>query len=421
MDSGDTTRTSGSDGLNTLDVIRIRRDFPILGTMCRGKSLVYLDNAATTQKPRQVVDAITRFYYSQNANVRRSVHYLGEQATEAHENARETLRRFLGAPRACEIIFTRGATEGINLVAQTFGRQRIDPGDEVIVSEMEHHSNLVPWQRLCKEREATLHVLPLTDNGALELDALAGLLNERTRLLAVTHVSNVLGTVNPVARIVEIAHDAGVPVLVDGAQSAPHFPVDVEALGCDFFVCSGHKMFGPTGIGVLYGREALLDAMPPHESGGEMVLTVTLEGATYDALPHKFEAGTPNIAGALGLAAAVKYLETVGMDRIARYERELLASAVSALRNMAGVTVFGAADERAGSVSFAVEGVHAHDVAQVLDGEGIAVRGGDQCAQPLMRRLGVSAMARASFAFYNTSEEVYSLERGIRKVREVFG
>jgi cysteine desulfurase/selenocysteine lyase len=414
--------SEGQDRPLTADgVARIRREFPILGTPCRDKRLIYLDNAATSQKPQPVIDAVTRYYSQQNANVHRGVHYLSELATQEFEEARLRVQRLLGARLASEIVFTRGATESINLVAQTFGRQRVRAGGEILVSVMEHHSNIVPWQLLCEEKGAVLRVIPMTDEGELEIDAFARLLNERTRLVAITHVSNVLGTVNPIKSIIDVAHAAGVPVLIDGAQSAPHLRIDVEDLGCDFFVCSGHKMFGPTGIGVLYGRAEHLEAMPPWQGGGGMIRSVSFEGTTYAAPPAKFEAGTPNIAGAVGLAAAIDYVEGIGMEWIAAYESELIAHASAVIGGISGVRILGRARNKIAVVSFAMDCAHPHDVAQILDDEGIAIRAGHHCAQPLMARLGVAATARASLAFYNTRDEIDALGRGLEKVKEVFG
>ncbi len=402
------------------DPARARADFPILHQKVRGKPLVYLDNAATTQKPRSVIDAMTRYYEHDNANVHRGVHLLSERATKAHDDARLAVARFIGAGDPREVIFVRGTTEAVNLVAQTFGRQRVGPGDEVLVTGMEHHSNIVPWQMLCGEKGAKLSVVPVTDAGDLDLDALEGLLGPRTRLLAVTQVSNALGTVNPIAEIVRRAHARGVPVLVDGAQGIPHLGFDVAASGADFYAFSGHKMYGPTGIGVLWGRRALLDEMPPWQGGGDMILSVSFEKTVYNALPYKLEAGTPAIAEAVGLAAAIAYLEAQGQEAIAAHERDLLAYAVEQLRAIPDVRLFGTPAERAGVISFLVGDVHPHDVGTVLDGQGVAVRAGHHCAQPLMRRFGVAATARASVALYNTREDVDALVRAIHAVREVF-
>lgn len=402
------------------DAVRAREDFPILRQKVRGKPLVYLDNAATTQKPRQVIEAMTRYYEQDNANVHRGVHLLSERATKAHDDARAAAARFVGARDPREVIFVRGATEGVNLVAQTFGRQRVGPGDEVLVTGMEHHSNIVPWQMLCLEKGARLQVVPVTDAGDLDLAALERLLGPRTRLLAVTQVSNALGTVNPIAEIVSLAHAKGVPVLVDGAQGAPHLGFDVAATGADFYVLSGHKMYGPTGIGVLWGRRDLLEEMPPWQGGGDMILSVSFEKTVYNQLPYKFEAGTPAIAESVGLAAAIAYLEAHGLPAIAAHERDVLAYAVEQLRAVPDVRIVGLPAERAGVVSFLVGDVHPHDVGTVLDGHGVAIRAGHHCAQPLMQRYGIAATARASVALYNTREDVDALVRAIRAVREVF-
>jgi cysteine desulfurase / selenocysteine lyase len=404
-----------------LDVERVRRDFPILGQMVRERPLVYLDNAATSQKPRAVIDAITRYYEEENANIHRGVHYLSERATKEYEAARKTVQHFLNAARPGEIVFVRGATEAINLVAHSFGRLRVGAGDEVLITAMEHHSNIVPWQILCEQQGAKLQVAPIDDRGYLLLDELEKRLGPRTRIVAVTQVSNALGTVNPVRQIVEMAHARGIPVLVDGAQAAPHLSVDVQALDCDFYVFSGHKVYGPTGIGILYGKAELLDAMPPYQGGGEMILSVTFEKTVYNKPPHRFEAGTPHIAGAVGLRAALEYLHRVGLPAIAAHENDLLAYATEQLGSIAGMRLIGTAAEKAGVVSFVMDRIHAHDIGTILDSEGIAIRTGHHCAQPVMRHFGVPATARASFALYNTKQEVDALVRGIDKVRRVFG
>jgi cysteine desulfurase/selenocysteine lyase len=403
-----------------LDPARVRAEFPILGRTVHGKPLVYLDSAATSQKPRAVIDAISRYYEESNANVHRGVHHLSERATRAYDDARATVARFIGARDPREIVFVRGTTEAVNLVAQTFGRSSVGPGDEVLVSELEHHSNIVPWQMLCEERGATVRPVPITAEGDLDLEALDRLLGPRAKLLAVTQVSNALGTVTPTAEIVRRAKARGVAVLVDGAQGLPHLGVDVAALGADFYAFSGHKVYGPTGIGVLWGRRELLEAMPPWQGGGDMIRTVSFERTTYNVLPHKFEAGTPHIAGAIGLAAALDWLSRVGPAAAAAHERALLAYAVDALRSVPDVRIVGEPRERAGAVSFLVGDVHPHDVGTVLDRSGVAVRAGHHCAQPLMRRLGVHATARASFGVYNLREDVDALVRGIQAVREVF-
>ena len=403
-----------------LDVERLREDFPILSQRVRGKPLVYLDNAATSQKPRSVIDAVTRFYSAQNANIHRGVYYLSERATVAYEAARERVAGFLNAASPREIVFTRGTTEAINLVAQSWGRSALRAGDEILITGMEHHSNIVPWQLLAAQTGATVRAVPITDTGELDLDAFDRLLGDRTRLLAVAHVSNALGTINPVRVLVDRAHARGVVTLVDGAQSAPHLPVDVQALGCDFFACSGHKLFGPTGVGALYGRAALLEQMPPWQGGGDMIETVTLERSTFAEPPARFEAGTPMIAEVIGLGAALDYVESVGRPAIAAWEEELLACATERVREIDGVRLIGTAREKASVLSFVVEGVHPHDVGAVLDDDGIAIRTGHHCAQPVMQHFGVPATARASFAFYNTRDEVDALARGIRRVRTLF-
>jgi cysteine desulfurase / selenocysteine lyase len=403
-----------------LDVEKVRKDFPILGQEVRGKPLVYLDNAATSQKPRAVIDAVARYYLQDNANVHRGVHLLSERATKEYEDAREKVRRFINAARTEEIVFVRGTTEAINLVAQTYGRTRVRAGDEVLITEMEHHSDIVPWQLLCEEKGAVLRVAPIDDDGQLLVDELQRMLGPRTRLLALAHVSNTLGTVNPVRRIVEIAHRQGVPVLLDGAQAAPHFPIDVRALDCDFYAFSGHKLFGPTGIGVLYGRSELLDEMPPWQGGGDMISSVTFEKTTWNKLPHKFEAGTPDIAGAIGLGAAIDYVSALGFAAIGAHEHDLLSYATEAVGEVPGLRLIGTAKEKASVLSFVLGDVHPHDVGTILDQEGIAIRTGHHCTQPLMRRLGVPATARASLAFYNRRSEVDALVAGLHKVQEIF-
>jgi cysteine desulfurase / selenocysteine lyase len=404
-----------------LDVERVKRDFPILARPIHGKPLVYLDSAATSQKPRAVIDAVARFYLEDNANVHRGVHLLSERATKAYEDAREKVRRFLNAADAREIVFVRGTTEAINLVAQTLGRLRVRQGDEILVTEMEHHSNIVPWQLLCEEKGAALRVLPIDDQGELRLGELERLIGPRTRLVAVAHVSNALGTVNPVAEIVELSHRHQVPVLLDGAQAAPHLAVDVQALGCDFYAFSGHKLFGPTGIGVLYAKSELLEEMPPWQGGGDMIRSVSFEKSTWNALPYKFEAGTPDIAGAVGLGAAIDYVASLGLPAIAAHERALLSYATAALRQVPGLRLIGTAREKAAVLSFQLGELHAHDVGTVLDGEGIAIRTGHHCCQPLMRRLGVSATARASLALYNRREDVDALVEGLHEVLRTLG
>lgn len=403
------------------DVDTIRADFPILQQRVRGHQLVYLDNAATSQKPKAVLDAIIRYYERENANVHRGVHYLSELATEEYETARKVVQSFIHAPELREIIFVRSTTEAVNLVAQTYGRKHLVPGDEVLITALEHHSNIVPWQLICEEKKARLRVASINQKGELVLDEFERLLGPRTRIVAVAHVSNALGTVNPVAQIVEMAHAKGIPVLVDGAQAAPHLPVNVQLLDCDFYAFSGHKVFGPTGIGVLYGKATLLEAMPPYQGGGDMISSVTFEKTTYNKLPHKFEAGTPDMSGAVGLRAALEYLSGLGMENISAYEHELLQYATEKVAAIPGVRLIGTAKEKASVLSFVMEGVHPHDVGTILDQEGIAIRTGHHCAQPVMQYFGVDATARASFALYNTKEEIDALVQGIHKVKEVFG
>jgi len=403
-----------------LDVDRIRRDFPVLDQSIHGHKLVYLDNAATSQKPRAVIDAIVHYYEQVNANIHRGVHTLSVRATEAHDEARETVRHFIQAADASEIIFVRGATEAVNLVAETYGRANVGEGDEVLITAMEHHSNIVPWQMLCEEKRAHLRVAPITDAGEVDLDAFERLLSPRTRIVAVAHVSNALGTINPLRKMIQMAHAHDVPVLVDGAQAVPHLPVDVQALGCDFYAFSGHKIYGPTGIGVLYGKEEVLAEMPPYQGGGDMIRSVSFEKTTYNVVPYKFEAGTPDIAGAIGLGAALEYVMNLGMDRVAAHGQELLAYATEQVGAIDGVRLIGTAKERAGVLSFVMEGVHPHDLGTILDREGIAIRTGHHCAQPVMERFNIPATARASFAVYNTKEEIDALVEGIRKAHEVF-
>jgi cysteine desulfurase / selenocysteine lyase len=387
----------------------------------RGKPLVYLDNAATTQKPRVVLDTLDHYYRAENANVHRGVHYLSERATSAYEAARGKVRAFLNAADRREIIFVRGTTEAINLVAQSYARTFLGRDDEIVITALEHHSNIVPWQLVCQQVGAKLRVVPIDDDGAVRLDEYERLLTERTRLVSVAHISNALGTINPVRQMVELAHRRGVPVLVDGAQAAPHLAVDVQALDCDFYAFSGHKLFGPTGIGVLYGKAALLEAMPPYQSGGDMISSVTFEQTTYNELPYKFEAGTPHIAGVVGLGAAIDYVQGVGLKAIAAYEGELLAYATERLTAVPRLRLIGTAPQKASVLSFVVEGVHAHDVGTVLDHQGIAIRAGHHCAQPVMQRFGVAATNRASLAFYNTRAEIDALVAGLDQVSEVFG
>jgi cysteine desulfurase/selenocysteine lyase len=402
------------------DVERVRADFPILREKARGHQLVYLDNAATSQKPKIVMDAILRYYEHDNANIHRGVHYLSERATEEFEEARKSVQSFLHAARPSEIIFVRGATEAINLVAQTFGRVHVGAGDEVLITTMEHHSNIVPWQMLCEEKQATLRVAPINDKGELILEEFEKLLGPKTKIVSVGHVSNALGTVNPLAEIIRMSHARNIPVLVDGAQAVPRVPVNVQELDCDFYVFSGHKTYGPTGIGILYGKLALLEAMPPYQGGGDMISSVTFEKTIYNKVPHKFEAGTPDMSGAVGLRAALEYLDRLGMDNIAAYEHELLAYATKVVSAITGIRLIGTAKEKAGVLSFVIEGIHPHDIGTILDQEGIAIRTGHHCAQPVMARFCIDATARASFGLYNTKEEIDALVLGIQKVQEVF-
>src|SRR5919106_457552 len=399
------------------DVQKIRRDFPILSQKIHGKPLVYLDNAATTQKPQAVIDSMVRSYAADNANIHRGVHLLSERATLAYEDSREKVRTFLNAADHREIIFVRGTTEAINLVAQTFGRANIAKGDEVLITEMEHHSNIVPWQLICEEKGAHLKVLPINDAGELQMDLLDGLLTDRTKIVAVVHVSNSLGTINPVRTIVERAHARGIPVLVDGAQAVAHMKVDVQALGCDFYALSGHKLFGPTGIGVLWGRLPLLEQMPPYQGGGDMISAVSFKKTTYNVVPNKFEAGTPNIAGSVGLGAAIDYLKGVDFGSMQAYEHELLAYGTKALTAIPGIRMVGTASKKASILSFVMEDVHPHDIGTILDQEGVAIRTGHHCTQPLMERLCVPATARASLALYNTKEEIDALVGALARVR----
>lgn len=407
--------------LHAFDVENIRRDFPILDQRINGRPLVYLDNAATTQKPRAVIDALEAYYSRDNANIHRGVHDLSIRATDKYERARTLVQRFLNAADPREIIFTRGTTEAINLVAASYGHTYVGPGDEILISAMEHHSNIVPWQMLCQQTGATLRVIPINDDGELLLDVFDNLLGPRTRLVGVVHLSNALGTVNPVREIVRRAHRYNVPVLVDGAQSVAHLRVDVRELDCDFYTFSGHKIFGPTGIGVLYGKATLLREMPPYQGGGDMISSVSFEGTTYKDIPYKFEAGTPNIAGAIGLGAALEYVEGIGLERIAAYEHQLLEYATRSLLAIPQVRLIGTAREKASVISFVLNGVHPHDIGTILNQDGIAIRTGHHCAQPVMDRFKVAATARASLAFYNTKAEIDALAAGVRKVVEVFG
>ena len=403
------------------DVERVRADFPILQQRIHGKPLAFLDSAASAQKPRAVIEAMSRFYESDYANIHRGVYELSERATRAFEGARETARRFLNAGEAREIVFVRGTPEAINLVAHAWGREHVAAGDEILITHMEHHSNIVPWQLLCQEKKAQLRVAPVDDRGALLMGEFEKLLSPRTKIVAVAHVSNALGTVNPVAEIVDLAHERGVPVLIDGAQAVPHGRVDVRALDCDFYAFSGHKVFGPSGIGVLYGKADLLERMPPYQGGGEMILSVSFEETTYKKAPYRFEAGTPDIAGAVGLGAALDYVTALDPGEVAAHERQLLAYATEELSKIPGLRQIGTAPKRSAVVSFVLDGVHPHDVGTILDQEGIAVRAGHHCAQPLMERFGVPATVRASIALYNNKADVDALVAGLHRVREVFG
>ena len=409
--------TSSSSGL---DVARIREDFPILHQMINGKPLVYMDNAATTQKPQSVIDALVSYYSNDNSNVHRGVHTLSQRATDLYEEARTKVRVLLNAASDKEVVFVRGTTEGINLIAQTFVRNRVGQDDEIVISAMEHHSNIVPWQILCQERGAHLKVAPINDDGELLLDEFEALLGPRTKLVSIVHQSNALGTINPAGQIVALAHSFEIPVLLDGAQSIQHLKVDVRELDCDFYVFSGHKLYGPTGIGVLYGKEELLEQMPPYQSGGEMIKSVTYERTIYNDLPAKFEAGTPNIAGAVGLGAAIDYITKIGMDRIHAHEQELLTYGTECLSGIGGLRLIGTAQEKASVMSFVMDSAHPHDIGTILDTEGVAIRTGHHCAQPLMDRFGIPATARASLAFYNTKDEIDLLVKAIDRVNEVF-
>ncbi len=403
------------------DIDKIRADFPILRETMHGKPLVYLDNAATTQKPQSVIDALVRYYTEENANIHRSPHLLAEKATRAYEGARVKVKQFLNAADAHEIIFVRNATEGVNLVAQTFGRQTIGAGDEIVITTMEHHCNIVPWQMLCAEKGASLRVVPINDAGELLLDEYEGLLTPRTKLVAVVQMSNVLGTINPVKKMIALAHAQGIPVLVDAAQSAYHVAVDVQDMDCDFLVFSGHKLYGPTGIGVLYGKAAQLEAMPPWQGGGDMIATVSFEETVYNEIPYKFEAGTPHIAGAVGLGAAIDYLDALGMDAISAYEHELLTYGTQALSQVPGLRIAGTARDKASVFSFTLDGIHPSDIGTILDHEGIAIRTGQHCAHPVLQRLGLTSTVRASLGLYNTREEIDALVAGLHTAQEIFG
>ncbi len=406
-----------------MDIERIRKDFPVLSRIVRDKPLVYLDNAATTQKPAVVIDAIANLYRQYNSNVHRGVYLLAEETTQAYEDSREALRRFINAESTQEIVFTRNATEAINLIAYTWAEATIKAGDEIIVSIMEHHSNYVPWFRLAHKKGAAVKIIPSKTDGTFDMDAYKSMLSKKTKLVGIAHMSNVYGTINPVKEITSLAHKAGAAVVVDGAQSAPHIKIDVEDLDCDFFVLSGHKMLGPTGIGALYARKAYLESMEPFLSGGEMILRVTLDNVVYNELPYKFEAGTPNYEGAIGLKAAIEYLESLGRDNIEAYERELTAYGLEQMQKVPGIIIYGPTDpsKKGGIIAFNMEGIHSHDIGTILDNEGIAIRAGHHCAQPLMIDCGVSAMARASFYFYNTKQEIDILVRALKKTKELFG
>lgn len=403
-----------------LDIQAIRQDFPTLVQEIYGFPLAYLDNAATSQKPVQVIDAVADYYRKDNANVHRGVHQLSQRATDAYEGARAKVRDFLNAQSEKEVVFVRGATEAINLVAHSFVRPMLKPGDEVLISHMEHHANIVPWQMLCDEVGANLVVIPMTERGELDLSGFDDLLTSKTKIMAVGQVSNALGTINPVKMMTEKAHAKGIPVLIDGAQAVPHMPADVQDLDCDFYVFSGHKMFAPTGIGALYGKQSVLEEMVPWQGGGDMILSVSFEKTQYNELPYKFEAGTPNIAGAIGLGAAIDYMESIGIETLASYEHELLSYATEQVNELDGVRIIGTAQHKASVLSFLIEGVHPHDVGTIFDQQGVAIRAGHHCAQPVMQYFGIPATARASFAFYNTMEEVDALMGSIRKVQELF-
>jgi cysteine desulfurase / selenocysteine lyase len=404
----------------SFDVLAVRKDFPILNVTVHGKPLVYLDNAASAQKPQAVIDAERAVYEQYYSNIHRGVHQLSMLSTDAYEAARVKVQRFLGAKESREVILLRGTTEALNLVAQTYGRRHVGPGDEVLITGLEHHSNIVPWQMLCEEKQAVLKVAPIDDAGQVDLDAFARLLSPRTRIVSVAHVSNALGTINPIQKMAELAHAQGAVFVVDGAQGAPHVPIDVIALDCDFYSFSGHKLYGPSGVGALYGKAVILEAMPPWQGGGDMIASVTFEKTTYNVLPHKFEAGTPNIAGVIGLGAAVDYVTKLGIAAIGAHEDDLLAYGTEALRSVPGLRLVGTAQEKAGVLSFVIEGIHPHDIGTILDYEGIAVRTGHHCAQPVMDRYGLPATARASLACFNTRDELDALVKGLHRVREMF-
>jgi cysteine desulfurase / selenocysteine lyase len=415
------TATNMNNDTSTFDVEKIRADFPILQEQVNGKPLVYLDNAATSQKPKQVIETLDTYYREYNSNIHRGVHSLSEKATAVYESAREKVKTFISADTTKEIIFVRGATEAINLVAQSFGRNNISAGDEIIITELEHHSNIVPWQILCEQTGATLRYIPINDAGELIIEEYEKLLNKNTKIVAVGHISNALGTINPIKKIIDKAHSVGAKVLVDGAQAVPHTKVNVKELGCDFYVFSGHKLFGPTGIGVLYGKESLLEAMPPYQGGGDMIQTVSMSKSTYNALPYKFEAGTPHIAGVIGLGAAIDYVNELDLTVTTQYENELLDYANEQASQISDLKYVGTAKNKTSILSFTLGRIHPHDIGTILDGEGVAIRAGHHCAMPVMERFGIPATARASFAFYNTREEVDALIQAIDKCKKVFG
>ncbi len=408
------------ESMQAFDINSIRKDFPILNETVHGKTLVYLDNAATTQKPEQVIEAMNAYYRHTNSNIHRGVHLLSEKATQQYEEARKKVARFIGAPKTQEIIFTRGTTDAINLLAASFGKKHIQAGDEILISAMEHHSNIVPWQMMCEERKAVLKVVPIDDDGSLNMEAFEQLLSEKTKLVAIVHVSNSLGTINPVKDIIQKAHAKNIPVLLDGAQAVQHLPVNVQELDCDFYAFSGHKLFGPTGVGVLYGKESWLKDLPPYQGGGDMILNVTFEKTTYNELPYKFEAGTPAIAEVIGLGAAIDYISGIGMKQIETRESELLAYAMKRIAAIPRVTIIGTAAHKSSVVSFVVDGVHPHDMGTILDREGIAIRTGHHCTQPVMKRFGIPATSRVSLAFYNTEEELDTCVKAIEKAIQLF-
>lgn len=407
--------------IKTFNIDRIRKDFPVLHQEVNGKPLVYFDNAASTQKPKVVIDRISDYYSNEHSNIHRGVHSLSAAATEEYEIARKTVQRHLNAAHDHEIIFTKGTTDGINLIANGFSRGVLKKGDEVIVSELEHHSNIVPWQMACEQTGAKLKVIPINDSGEWKIEEFHNLLSDKTKLVAVNHVSNALGTINPIDEIIEAAHSKGIPVLIDGAQAAPHMAIDVQAFDCDFYVLSGHKLFGPTGVGVLYGKEEWLDKLPPYQGGGDMIKSVSFEKTTYNELPFKFEAGTPNIAGVLGLKSAIDYVNEIGLEAIAEYEQELLDYGTQKLSQIEGLTIYGTAKNKASVISFLLDGIHPYDTGTILDKLGIAIRTGHHCTEPIMTRFGIPGTARASFAFYNTIEEIDALYKGLLRVKKMFG